>query len=51
MKKFLKVVGYLVLLSVVIGGAAIIYILSATPDVGEAPDLKVEISPDRVERG
>jgi mono/diheme cytochrome c family protein len=32
-------------------GGAVSYVSMALPDVGPAPDLRVEITPDRVERG
>ncbi len=51
MKKILKVLGILfgLLILVVIGGMT--YVKLALPDVGEAPEMKVEITPARVERG
>ncbi len=36
---------------VVLVGGALSYISAALPDVGPPPDLKVEITPERVERG
>ena len=51
MKKLLKILLVLVvIIAVVIIGAAT-YVSTALPDVGEAPDMKVEITPEKVERG
>lgn len=51
MKKFLKV--FLILFAVVVFAVAsfLTYVKTALPDVGPAPDLKVEITPERIERG
>lgn len=51
MKKVLKVIGYLVLTVIVGVGALITYALVALPDVGKAPDLHVEATPARIQRG
>jgi mono/diheme cytochrome c family protein len=51
MKKILLILGILVGVVVVLIGGAITYISTALPDVGEATDLKVEATPERVERG
>ncbi len=51
MKKFLKVIGVLLLvvLLVIVGG--ITYITQALPDIPVQQDLRVELTPQRVERG
>ncbi len=51
MKKIIKVLGILLLVIVLGIGGLIGYALIALPDVGKAPDLKVEITPERVQRG
>ena len=51
MKKALKVVGYIVIFIVVIVGGMIGYVKTALPNVGTAPELKVERTPERIERG
>ena len=51
MKKLLKFVLILLLIVVVLIGAGITYVKMALPDVGEAPDVKIETTPERVERG
>lgn len=51
MKKLLKVVGILLVIIVVAAGAMITYVKTMLPNVGDAPDLKVEATPERVERG
>lgn len=51
MKKLLKWFGILLLLVVVIILLGVGYLKFMLPNVGKAPDLKVEITKDRVERG
>jgi len=51
MKKVLKVLGYLVLLLIVIVAGLMVYAKTALPSVGAAPEMKVQITPERVERG
>jgi len=51
MKKLLKILAYLLLLLIVLAGAFLTYIKTALPDVGVAEDVKIEITPERVERG
>jgi mono/diheme cytochrome c family protein len=51
MKKLLKILGILLSAIVLIILAIIVYIKVALPDVGPAPDLTVDKSPARVERG
>lgn len=51
MKKFFKVLGIL-LLVVVVGVISLIsYVKLAMPNVGPAPDLKVDMSPENIARG
>lgn len=49
--KILKYLGYLV--AFVIAGVAILltYVKTALPDVGEAEEIKIEYTPERIERG
>jgi len=51
MKKLLKIVGILLLIVLVGVGCLIGYATVMLPDVGAAPDLKVEATPARVQHG
>ena len=51
MKKFFKVLGYLLLIVIVGIGGLLVYVKTALPNVGPAPELKVERTPERIERG
>lgn len=51
MKKVFKWLGILLILIVVVIVGMVSYLKMALPDVGDAPDLKVELTPERVERG
>lgn len=51
MNKFLKILGVLVLVLVVVVAGALTYVSTALPDVGPPPELKVEITPERLKRG
>lgn len=52
MKKIiLRVLLIVVILVVVVVGGMLIYVKTALPDVGPAPDIRVEINPKRVHRG
>lgn len=51
MKKLFKVLGYLLLFIVIVVGGLIGYVKVALPNVGKAPTLTVERTPERVERG
>lgn len=51
MKKFFVVLGIILLVIVAGIAGALTYVKVALPDVGEAPDLKLEYTPERVERG
>lgn len=51
MKKVLKVAGYTALVLVLIVVGIITYVKTALPNVGPAPVLKVELTPERIERG
>ncbi len=50
-RKILRIIFILVLLLLVGIGALLAYVKTALPNVGPAPDLKVEATPDRIERG
>jgi mono/diheme cytochrome c family protein len=49
--KFVKVLVYLLLLVVILVGGLLGYVKTMLPDVGPPPDLTVEITPEKVERG
>lgn len=49
--KFLRILGIIVILIVLLVAGAAIYVKTFLPDTGKAPDLKVDITPERVERG
>jgi hypothetical protein len=51
MKKLFKILGYLVLIVVIIVGGLITYVKTALPNVGEAPKLTVDKTPERIKRG
>ena len=51
MKRFSKVLVYIVLGILILVGGALSYAKFALPNVGQAPELAVEITPARVERG
>lgn len=51
MKKVLKIVMYLLLILILGIGGLLAYVKIALPNVGDAPVISIEITPDRVERG
>ena len=51
MKKIAKVFGYILIILVILSGISLSYVKYGLPDVGDAPDIKVEITPQRIERG
>ena len=51
MKKALRVSAFILIGLLLITGALVSYVKFALPDVGPAPELKVEITPARIERG
>ena len=51
MKKLLKIVGVLILVLLVVVAGAVTYVTQALPDIDTPADLKVERTPERVERG
>ncbi|HCN84549.1 MAG TPA: cytochrome C [Sphingobacteriaceae bacterium] len=51
MKKAVKILVYVVIGLIIVVGALLSYVKFALPNVGEATDLKVEITPQRLERG
>ena len=51
MKNLKRVLFWLVGLIIVFISGVLIFLKMALPDVGPAPDLKVEITPERIERG
>lgn len=51
MKKMFKILGYALLVVVIIVAGLIIYVKTMLPNVGPAPELKVELSLENIERG
>lgn len=51
MKRLIKVVGGLIAVVLILAAAGIGYLQLAYPSVGEAPDLKVEATPEALARG
>ncbi len=51
MKKVLKVIGYLVLVLLVAIAGLLSYVKLVLPDVGEAENISVDITAERIERG
>lgn len=51
MKKVLKIIGYILATFGLVAIALLTYVKTMLPDVGEAPDLKIAVSDDRLERG
>jgi mono/diheme cytochrome c family protein len=51
MKKFLKFLLYLIIVIAVLIGALLTYLKTALPDVGDAEDITIERTPERIERG
>ncbi len=51
MKKFFKILGYALLILVLVISGLLIYVKTALPNVGAAQVLKIEYSPERIERG
>jgi len=51
MKKLLKISGFVLLFLALVIGGLISYVKVALPNVGEAQAIKINYSPDRIERG
>jgi mono/diheme cytochrome c family protein len=51
MKKLLRIIGYSLLVIIVLVAGLLTYIKMAMPNVGPAPDLKVDGTPERIQRG
>lgn len=51
MKKVLKLLGYGLVAVVLIVAGLLIYVKTMLPNVGPAPELQIEITPDKIERG
>jgi cytochrome c2 len=51
MKKFKKALIYITLVLFIVIGSALSYVKFALPNVGGAPDLKIEVTAERIERG
>ena len=51
MKKVLRVVGIILAIIIVIIAGLIVFVKTALPNVGKAPDIKIELTQKRIERG
>ncbi len=51
MKKALKISGFILLFLVIVAGGLISYVKIALPNVGPANEVKINSTPDRIERG
>jgi len=51
MRKALKVLSYLLLVILLLVSISLVYIKTALPNVGPAPDLKIASTPEKIERG
>ena len=51
MKKVFKIFGIILLVVAVVVAGVLTYLKTALPDVGNAPELKVDATPERIERG
>jgi mono/diheme cytochrome c family protein len=51
MKKFFKILGYIVLIAILVIAGLLTYVKKALPNVGPAPTLSFDYTPERVARG
>ena len=51
MRKVFKVLGILLLIIIIAVAGLAAYVKIALPNVGDAPDMKVEVTPERLQRG
>ncbi len=51
MRIFLKAVIWIIVILFIVAGGFLIYVNIFLPDVSKAPDIKIEATPDRLERG
>ena len=51
MKKFLKIILWIIGIVIIVIASAVTYIKVALPDVGDAPDMKIEATSERIARG
>jgi hypothetical protein len=51
MKKFKKWVAYIVITTILVIVVGVCYITLALPNVGKAQEIKVKLTPQRIERG
>jgi mono/diheme cytochrome c family protein len=51
MKKFFKIIGYVLIVVVLAVAGLLTYVKMALPDVGEAEDIKIDYTQERIERG
>jgi len=51
MKKAIKIIAYMAIVLVVLVISAVTYITTALPNVGDAEDIRVDLTPQRIERG
>jgi mono/diheme cytochrome c family protein len=49
--RILKILGILLVILVVVAAGAATYVSTSFPDVGEAPDIKIDRTPERIARG
>ena len=50
-RKSIKIIAGIIAVIILVAGAMIAYVRFALPDVGPAPDLKVELTAERIQRG
>lgn len=51
MKKLFKILGACLLVIFLIVGSVLVYVKVMLPNVGPAPELKIELTPERIDRG
>lgn len=51
MRKILKILGLILIIIVLVAGGLLTYVKTALPNVGKAPELTVERTPERIARG
>lgn len=51
MKKFFRIIGYALLIVILVISGLLIYVKTALPNVGPAPAITIEYTPERIERG
>jgi hypothetical protein len=51
MKKIFKVFAIILAIIIVGIGGLLVYVKAALPDIGNPPDIQVELTPERIKRG